>query len=143
MDTLDIGEVAAQSGVSASALRYYEQLGLIESVARKGLRRQFDRAVLLKLSLIALGKTAGFSLDEIAAMLGNGGLDIPRAQLHARADALAEQIRRMQALEQAIRHVAECPAPSHLQCPKFRQLLRHAGAFQKQNKTAGVSGRTG
>lgn len=132
MNTLDIGEVAAQSGVSPSALRYYEQLGLIESTSRHGLRRQFDRSVLLKLSLIALGKAAGFSLNDIAAMFSDGTLHIPREQLHARADALAEQIRRLQTLEQAIRHVAECPAPSHLECPKFRQLLRHANAFKKR-----------
>lgn len=135
MNTLDIGEVAAQSGVSPSALRYYEQLGLIASTRRHGLRRQFDRSVLLKLSLIALGKAAGFSLNDIAAMFSDGTLHIPREQLHARADALAEQIRRLQTLEQAIRHVAECPAPSHLECPKFRQLLRHAHAFKKRTDT--------
>lgn len=125
---LDIGEVAAQSGVPPSALRYYEEIGLIASVSRRGQRRQFDASVLLKLSLIALGKAAGFTLGEIAAMFSEGRLDIPREQLHAKADALARQIRHLQMLEQAIRHVADCPAPSHLECPKFRQLLRHAGS---------------
>lgn len=127
MKLLDIGEVADRSGVPPSALRYYERLGLISSVARHGLRRQFEPAVLLQLSVIALGRTAGFSLTEIAGMFGQDGApDLPRAALHERADRLDEQIRNLTTLADALRHVADCPAPSHLECPKFRRLLRTA-----------------
>lgn len=125
MKILDIGEVAERSGVAASALRYYEDLGLITSIGRRGLRRQFGPEVLLQLSLIALGKAAGFSLQEIAGMFGkNGQPDLPRDQLHARADALELQIRELSTLKDALRHVADCPAPSHLECPKFQKLLQ-------------------
>ncbi|UWQ78165.1 helix-turn-helix domain-containing protein [Leisingera sp. S132] len=125
MKLLDIGEVADRSGVAPSALRYYEDLGLITSAARKGLRRQFGPEVLLQLSLITLGKAAGFSLQEIAGMFGKDGQpDLPREQLHARADALEVQIRELTLLKEALRHVADCPAPSHLECPKFQKLLR-------------------
>jgi len=125
MKILDIGEVAERSGVAASALRYYEDLGLITSIGRRGLRRQFGPEVLLQLSLIALGKAAGFSLQEIAGMFGkNGQPDLPRDQLHARADALELQIRELSTLKDALRHVAACPAPSHLECPKFQKLLQ-------------------
>ncbi|UWQ75921.1 helix-turn-helix domain-containing protein [Leisingera sp. M658] len=125
MKLLDIGEVAERSGVAASALRYYEEIGLITSIGRKGLRRQFGRGVLLQLSLITLGKAAGFSLQEIAGMFGKHGQpDLPRRQLHARADALEAQIRELTTLKDALRHVADCSAPSHLECPKFQKLLR-------------------
>ncbi|MBQ4824847.1 helix-turn-helix domain-containing protein [Leisingera sp. HS039] len=125
MKLLDIGDVADRSGVAASALRYYEEIGLITSAGRKGLRRQFGRGVLLQLSLITLGKAAGFSLQEIAGMFGKDGQpDLPRSQLHARADALEAQIRELTTLKDALRHVADCPAPSHLECPKFQKLLR-------------------
>ncbi|MBY6066737.1 helix-turn-helix domain-containing protein [Leisingera aquaemixtae] len=125
MKLLDIGEVAERSGVAVSALRYYEDLGLITSIGRKGLRRQFGTEVLLQLSLITLGKAAGFSLQEIAGMFTKDGQpDLPRGQLHARADALEAQIRELTVLKDALRHVADCPAPSHLECPKFRKLLR-------------------
>ncbi|UWQ29726.1 helix-turn-helix domain-containing protein [Leisingera sp. M523] len=125
MKLLDIGDVAERSGVAASALRYYEEIGLITSAGRKGLRRQFGREVLLQLSLITLGKAAGFSLQEIAGMFGKDGQpDLPRSQLHARADALEAQIRELTTLKDALRHVADCPAPSHLECPKFQKLLR-------------------
>ena len=128
MNTLDIAEVVAQSGLPPSTLRYYESQGLIQSCGRHGLRRQYDESVLLTLSLIALGKAAGFSLTEIGGMFRDGQLQIPRDELHAKADALGRQIRRLQTLQQLIRHVADCPAPSHLACPNFRKLLNHAGS---------------
>lgn len=58
MGMMDIRELAEPSGVPPSALRYYEELGLIRSISRHGLRRQFDADVLLTLSLIELGRTA-------------------------------------------------------------------------------------
>ncbi|MFJ5368982.1 helix-turn-helix domain-containing protein [Bosea sp. CER48] len=127
MSRLDIGEIAERSGVPPSTLRYYEEIGLIRSDGRRGLRRQFDADVLLKLSLINLGKAAGFSLDEIAGMFGqNGEPDIPRAQLHAKASELQRQIVGLRTLRDALRHVADCPAPTHLECPTFRALLKTA-----------------
>lgn len=128
MKFLDIGEVAERSGLKPSALRHYEDAGLIASVARHGLRRQFPPEVLLQLKLVAMGKAAGFSLEEIAAMFGRNGMpDLPRAQLHARADAIDRQIRELAALRDTLRHVADCPAPSHLECPTFRRLVDVAG----------------
>lgn len=127
MPLLDIGEVAGRSGVPPSTLRYYEEIGLIRSEGRRGLRRQFDADVLLKLSLIGLGKTAGFSLDDIAGMFGeNGQPDIPRERLRVRANELQRHILGLRMLRDALRHVADCPAPTHLECPTFRGLLKTA-----------------
>lgn len=131
MKSLDIGEVARRSGVPPSALRFYEEAGLIRSSGRHGLRRQYDPETLLQLSLIALGKLAGFSLAEIAGMLGRGHVaDLPRATLRVRASEVDRQIRRLAALKKALEHAAECPAPSHLECPTFQRLLRHAARLR-------------
>lgn len=128
MKFLDIGEAAAQSGVKPSALRYYEEIGLISSVARHGLRRQFPVEVLLQLKLIAMGKSAGFSLQEIAGMFGKNGMpNLPRGALHAKAQMIDQQIRELTALRDTLRHVADCPAPSHMQCATFRRLVDIAG----------------
>ncbi len=125
MPVLDIGEVSERSGVAPSTLRYYEDIGLIASLWRRGLRRQFDADVLLKLSLIAMGKAAGFSLAEIAAMFGRDGKpDIPREQLRTKADELQRQMIELRTLRDILRHVADCPAPSHLECPSFRELMQ-------------------
>ncbi|KVK81590.1 MerR family transcriptional regulator [Burkholderia ubonensis] len=127
MGRLDIADVARHAGLPASTLRYYEEKGLIASNGRRGLRRQYDPAVLQRLALIALGREAGFSLDEIGAMFGAGGEpDIDRAKLDAKADELDRTIRRLSAVRDGLRHAAACPAPSHLQCPSFQKLLRIA-----------------
>jgi DNA-binding transcriptional MerR regulator len=127
MKLFDISDVAKRSGVPASALRYYEELGLISSVGRHGLRRQFGPEVLLQLTLIAMGRAAGFSLDEIRTIFGaDGKPSIPRAQLLAKADELNRQVRKLSALRDTVLHVAECKAPSHFACPKFKRLMRLA-----------------
>lgn len=141
MNLLDIGVLARTSGLPASTLRYYEERGLIESVARNGLRRQYREETLDQLALIALGKGAGFSLDEINGMFdSNRRPDLPRPALHERADELDRQILRMTALSKLLRHVAECPAPAHMACPRFRKLLRVAGpgeaVSQRRKKNA-------
>lgn len=132
MNLLDIGVLAERSGVPPSTLRHYEAVGLIKPVARRGLRRQYEPQALTQLALIALGKTAGFSLDQIRGMFGKDGApDLPRHDFHTRADAIDRQIRELTTLSQALRHVAECPAENHMACPKFRQLMRMASETQK------------
>ncbi|MFE6409438.1 helix-turn-helix domain-containing protein [Streptomyces sp. NPDC057837] len=129
MTELDIAEVARRAGVPASTLRYYEEKGLIASTGRRGLRRQYDPGVLERLALIALGRTAGFTLDEIARMFApDGGPRIDRRMLHDKAEELDRRIRELAALRDSLRHAAACPAPSHLECPTFRRLLDEATA---------------
>ena len=129
MRDIDIAEVAQRSGVPASTLRYYEEKGLIASIGRRGLRRLFDADVLERLSLIALGRAAGFSLDEIASMFSaDGRPDIDRNMLAAKADELDRTIRKLTALRDGLRHAAQCPAPSHMECSTFRRILRSAAS---------------
>jgi DNA-binding transcriptional MerR regulator len=125
---LDIAEVAQQSGVPASALRFYEEKGLIASTGRRGLRRIFDPGVIERLALISLGRASGFSLDEIAHMFGPEGRPrLDRQMLAAKADELDKTIRKLSAMRDSLRHAAVCPAPSHMECPTFRRLLKAAG----------------
>lgn len=129
MMPLDIAEVAKRSGVPASTLRYYEERGLIESIGRRGLRRTFDPGVLERLALIALGRQAGFALDEIAAMFDPRGMAvIDRDMLIAKAGEIDTLIRRLSAMRDGLRHAAACPAPSHMECPTFRRIVRAAAS---------------
>lgn len=126
---MDIGEVAQRAGVPVSTLRYYEQKGLIASTGRRGLRRQFDPDVLNRLALIALARTAGFSLDEIGGMFAPDGRPrIDRQMLADRAEELDRTIRRLSAMRDGLRHAAACPAPTHLECPTFRRFLSAAAS---------------
>ena len=134
---MDISEVARQSGVAASALRYYERKGLIQSLASDGARRKFSPAVLDQLALIALGQAAGFTLDEVRLMFTPGGApNIDRAMLSAKADELERMVRRLKGMIEGLRHAAVCPATSHAACPSFQRLLRAAssGALEKRQR---------
>lgn len=143
MKFLDIGAVAERTGIPASTLRYYDEIGLISAVGRHGLRRQFAPEVLLQLKLIALGKAAGFSLDAIAGMFGRDGQpELPRSDLHQRADALDAQIRDLSVLRDTLRHVADCPAPSHMECPTFKRLV-DVVARREGNRARGKGGGEG
>jgi len=126
---LDIAEVARRSGVPASTLRFYEEKRLIASIGRRGLRRLFDAGVLERLALIALGRSAGFTLAEIAGMFAADGRPaIDRQVLARRADALDETIHSLTALRDSLRRAVDCPAPSHMECPTFRRILAAAAA---------------
>jgi DNA-binding transcriptional MerR regulator len=126
---IDIAEVARRSGTPASTLLFYEEKGLISSIGRRGLRRLFDPTVLQHLAFIALGRAAGFSLDEMVGMFAPDGKPrIRRDRLAAKADELDSTIRKLTAMRDGLRHAAICPAPSHMECPTFKRMLRLAAA---------------
>lgn len=134
---MDIAEVARRSGVPASTLRFYEEKRLIASIGRRGLHRVFDPGVLERLALVALGRAAGFSLDEIALMFAPDGRPrIDRQMLRAKAEELDRTIGKLTEMRDGLRHAAACRAPSHIECPTFRRILRAAasGAFGPRTK---------
>jgi redox-sensitive transcriptional activator SoxR len=69
--TLSIGEVAGRAGVNVSAIRFYEREGLIPEPERVGGQRRFGEDAVRRLGFIAVAKRAGFSLDEIRALLSS------------------------------------------------------------------------
>lgn len=124
---MDIGEVARRTGLRASALRFYESKGLIRAESRNGARRQFGADVLDRLALVALGRAAGLSLDEIGGMLpSDGALRVDRKVLRARAAEFDLRIRQLTTMRNELMHAAECKAEDHAACPKFLRLLRAA-----------------
>lgn len=131
MHIMDIVELSQRTGLPASTLRYYEERALISSIGRRGLRRLFDAAVLQRLALIALGRTAGFSLSEIGTfLLSNHRASIDRDVLKAKAVEIDHQIQVLQQVRDGLVHVAECPEPSHLECPRFQKMMRIAAKKQ-------------
>jgi hypothetical protein len=95
--------------------------------------------VLERLALIALGRIAGFSLEEVARMFApDGRPQIDRELLVSKAKELDGTIRKLSAMRDGLRHAAVCPAPSHLECPTFRRLLGIAASramVARGNKT--------
>ena len=79
---IDIAELAARSGVAASALRFYEGEGLIEAYRAPGKRRRFARATLRRLAFIRAAQAVGLTLDDIKAALAG----LPQGRTPTRAD---------------------------------------------------------
>ena len=132
---MDIGEVSKRSGVSTSALRYYEEIGLISSNGRNGLRRQYPFSVLEKLALITLAKQAGFSLDELHGLFKkNGKILIDKDQLKKKANEIDKKIKKLEAARDGLIHASQCKAPSHLECPTFKRFLANATKKQLKEK---------
>lgn len=80
--SLPIGEVARRSGMAASALRFYETLGLISSERSAAGRRRYPRAVLRRLAFIRAGRNVGLTLDEIRSALST----LPEGRSPTKAD---------------------------------------------------------
>jgi DNA-binding transcriptional MerR regulator len=133
---IDIGYVSKYSGLSVSTLRFYEEKGLIKSVGRNGLRRVFDSNVLEYLSLISLGKHAGFSLDEIKNDMfsENGYPIINRDKLLNKINELDTLIKHLVSVRDGIEHVINCPEKNQLDCKKFQNLLKNVNKTSTSNK---------
>jgi MerR family transcriptional regulator, redox-sensitive transcriptional activator SoxR len=79
---LTIGELSHRSGVSASALRFYESVGLIDAVRTTGNQRRYARHMLRRVAFVRAAQRVGLSLDEIHAALSS----LPESRTPTRAD---------------------------------------------------------
>jgi MerR family redox-sensitive transcriptional activator SoxR len=81
-DLLTVGEVSRRSGFAASAVRYYDSLGLIASTRTAGDQRRYERSVLRRLAFIRAARNVGLTLDEVAASLAR----LPEGRTPTKAD---------------------------------------------------------
>jgi MerR family redox-sensitive transcriptional activator SoxR len=69
MSMLTIGEVARRAGLRTSALRYYEEVGVLPPAERVSGQRRYDESVLARLAVIRLAQELGFSVAEIRSLV--------------------------------------------------------------------------
>jgi MerR family transcriptional regulator, redox-sensitive transcriptional activator SoxR len=112
MRSLSIGELARATRVRASALRYWEQLGLLPEARREAGRRMWPGAAVRRVALIRMAQRAGFTLGEIRRLLDNDGSPAATRQwrdLAARKlPELDAHIAEIRALRQAVADCLEC-----------------------------------
>ncbi|HEX6116708.1 MAG TPA: MerR family transcriptional regulator [Solirubrobacterales bacterium] len=77
-----MGEVAQAAGLRKSAIRYYEEIGLLPEPERVSGRRTYERSILRRLSMIDVAQRAGLSLDEIRELLDAAGTEPISERLH-------------------------------------------------------------
>ncbi|MCY3768428.1 MAG: redox-sensitive transcriptional activator SoxR [Gammaproteobacteria bacterium] len=129
---LTIGETARRTGVAASALRFYETRGLIQSVRSPGNQRQYHRAMLRKISVIQVAQGLGLSLREIGEALGTlpdqripTRGDWERLSAHWR-DQLDHRIHRLQQLREKLSGCIGCGCLSLKRCALYNANDRAA-----------------
>lgn len=125
MQEIDIGELSSEVGISTAAIRFYESKGLIKSIGRKGLRRQYSRHVIQTILLIKILKNGGLSLREIEEIfLDNNKININRGLIDSKVIEIEEKVRNLKNLLQILQHVKSCPYKEHLLCPDFIKMIK-------------------
>jgi DNA-binding transcriptional MerR regulator len=118
---LTIGELAMRTGVATSALRYYEELGLISAPSRVSGQRRYPESAVGLIGMILLLRDVGFSLRESKAFLASRtqAVDSWRRLTQRKLANLDEQIAKAQTAKEALTHALHCPHDDIATCPNF------------------------
>lgn len=120
MRSLLIGEVARRTGLAISALRYYDQIGLLGDVPRRAGARRFPTTVLRRIALVRAAQEAGFALAEIKLLLDQRSDANVREQWEAlatrRLPELDAMIERLTQLRETVASCLECGCLSLTTC---------------------------
>jgi len=88
------------------------------------LKRIYENEVKIRVSLISLAQTAGFSLLEIKQMIGaEGRPDLDRNALAVKTDEIDNKIKKLTALRNGLHHISKCTAENNLDCPRFQRIM--------------------
>lgn len=128
MAKLTIGEVAGLAGLRTSAIRYYEEKGILPEPARVSGRRRYDPVVLRHLEVIRFAQQAGLTLEEIRIFFHGFDEEVPPpARWHALATTklkeLDEQIERITRMRQALQTALSCG------CMRIEDCAAEAGRW--------------
>jgi DNA-binding transcriptional MerR regulator len=122
---LTIGDLAERTGVPTSALRYYDELGLVRPMARESGQRRYDETAVRQVGVVLLLRDIGFTLAEAARFLS----EEPRRrstwerlarQKIAELDRLLDDAR---AARTALTHALRCPKQTPTDCPTFWSIV--------------------
>src|SRR5579864_9711753 len=116
MALLTIAEVAQRTGLKSSAIRYYEEFGILPPAIRVSGQRRYDQVALYRLAVVQRARQAGFTLDEIRTLFF-GFEDGTRAEARwrrladsklAELNAIADEIKSMQTLLEQMKARCHC-----------------------------------
>lgn len=134
MDALTIGQLGARSGVAPSALRFYEERGLIQSERTAAGHRRYPRSVLRRVAFIVFAQRVGLTLQEVAAELRK----LPRHGVPTQADwaqlsstwkrKIDERIEELQRMRSGLEQCIGCGCLSLKKC-QFANPSDRASAF--------------
>jgi len=114
--------LSERTGVPASALRYYDELGLVRPQARAAGRRRYAESAVRDVGLIVCFREIGFSLTEIGLFMA-GERDGRQRMVDRKLAELAEQQHRIDVARVALEHGRKCPASEPMKCPRFWSII--------------------
>jgi DNA-binding transcriptional MerR regulator len=131
---LSIGELAQRTGVSTSALRYYDELGLVPPATRESGRRRYDTSAVAQVGVIVFLRDVGFSLADIRSFL----MDRPRSRqeiIDRKLVQVIEQQRELEVAREVLEHGRRCPAGDPMHCSRFWSIIdgHRTGASLEQS----------
>jgi len=112
-ENLAISDVASVFGLRTSAIRYYEQIGILPPAMRKNGQRRYDKSALFRLAVVQRARETGFTLEEIRELFFGfpAGTPPPKRwhQLSQRKIAeLRDRMKRLQLMETLLKRVEDC-----------------------------------
>ena len=134
MRFMTIGQIAAASGIAASAIRYYESVGVLPTPKRRNGRRVYDEAVLDLLRAIQVAKAAGFSVKELRALFrgfakGASLSKMWKTLARKKLDELDAMIERANAMKDLLRKGLKCDCLTPSDC----RILSHSEMSIRQD----------
>lgn len=128
---MTIGEVARQVGIATSAIRYYEEIGLLLPPTRVNGRRRYDWSAVQRLRVIEHAQQAGFTLGEIRELffgfaVGTHPIERWKALARRKLEELEEQRMRIQAAQDVLREGIRCGCLTMEQCTVWLSGLEQA-----------------
>jgi DNA-binding transcriptional MerR regulator len=120
---LSIGELAERTGVAATALRYYDELGLVRPALRESGQRRYAPSAVAQVGVILLFREVGFSLAEIGSLTVARDRQSHRELIDRKLAELSEQQHRLDVTRALLEHGRHCPADELTECPQFWSIV--------------------
>ena len=136
---LAISDVARMFGLRTSAIRYYEQIGILPPPFRKNGQRRYDHSVLFRLAVVQRARETGFTLDEIRELFFGFPLGMPPPKRWHRLsqrkiEELRERIKRLKAMKTLLKRVENCRCDALDECGE--KILRQSVLNLKNDRAA-------
>jgi DNA-binding transcriptional MerR regulator len=122
---LSIGELAERTGVATTALRYYDDLGLIRPAGRESGQRRYREAAVREVGVLLFLREVGFSLAEVAELVGTAGRQPIgwEGLIDRKLAELGAQEHRLRVARTALEHARQCPEGHPSRCPRFWSII--------------------
>jgi DNA-binding transcriptional MerR regulator len=120
---LSIGELAERSGVATTALRYYDELGLVRPATRSSGHRRYAESAVAEVGAILFFREVGFSLAEIRTFLTARDPRSRQEIVDCKLAELTEQQHRIEVAREALAHGQRCPAGDPMRCSRFWSII--------------------